>query len=190
MRTSTKTEYLKTILAILATGGMISMAILAPNALQALQLFGYGKKRSRQDIYRKHRYIAETITQAIRDGYVKKEYVENKPAFLLTEKGVRQLDLYRMRDKAQERPEKWDGKWRIVMFDVFEKRRKARDLLRRELASFGFRRLQNSVWIYPYPCEEFITLLKTDMRFGRNVLYIVTEKIETNKILQKHFKLG
>jgi phenylacetic acid degradation operon negative regulatory protein len=48
----------------------------------------------------------------------------------------------------------WDGRWRLVLFDVPESRRVARDRLRRFLQSRGFGYLQNSVWITPDPLNE------------------------------------
>lgn len=41
---------------------------------------------------------------------------------------------------------KWDGKWRLVIFDVPEKRRAARDTLRRKLKDWKFIHFQQSVW--------------------------------------------
>jgi phenylacetic acid degradation operon negative regulatory protein len=46
---------------------------------------------------------------------------------------------------------RWDGKWRIVLFDVPQNRATERARLRRTLAARGFGYLQNSVWISPDP---------------------------------------
>lgn len=53
----------------------------------------------------------------------------------------------------------------------------------------GFVRLQDSVWVYPYDCEDFINLIKTDFKIGKDLLYIVADKIEGDKSLVKFFKL-
>lgn len=54
----------------------------------------------------------------------------------------------------------WDGQWRIVIFDIPEKRRIARDLLRNRLKEWGFTQKQKSVWItkrnVTKPLKEFI----------------------------------
>jgi phenylacetic acid degradation operon negative regulatory protein len=49
---------------------------------------------------------------------------------------------------------KWDGFFMIVVFDVPEKRRHARNSLRSKLSQLGFGKLQESVWISPYHFEE------------------------------------
>lgn len=51
---------------------------------------------------------------------------------------------------------RWDGKWRLVIFDVPEDNRKQRNALRHYLHDLGFARIQQSVWAYPYPCENEI----------------------------------
>ena len=63
--------------------------------------------------------------------------------------------VFRITDKGREKAvlasflkedEKWDGKWRLVIFDIPEKRRLARDVLRRKLKKWGFVHFQQSVW--------------------------------------------
>lgn len=75
------------------------------------------------------------------------------------------------------------------MFDIKEIRRNDRDLLRDELEGIGFYRFQNSVWIYPYDCEDLIMLIKSDYKLGRNVVYIIAEEVENDKVLRQHFGL-
>lgn len=75
------------------------------------------------------------------------------------------------------------------MFDVWERRRKVRDELRHTLEEFGFVKIQNSVWTYPYPCEKLLVFLRTHLKLGRGILYIVADEVEHDEQLRKHFKL-
>lgn len=43
--------------------------------------------------------------------------------------------------------EKWDEKWRVVVFDIPEKHRKLRNILRGKLREWEFKPWQKSVWI-------------------------------------------
>lgn len=52
--------------------------------------------------------------------------------------------------------EKWDGKWRIVIWDIPEKRRAVRDLLRFKLKQLGFTRWQKSVWVSKKNCTKVL----------------------------------
>lgn len=52
--------------------------------------------------------------------------------------------------------EKWDGKWRLVIWDIPEKRRVARDLLRFKLKQLGFKKWQKSVWASKVNCTKLL----------------------------------
>jgi len=63
------------------------------------------------------------------------------------------------RDPVARWKRRWDGCWRMVLFDVPETRRTARTKLRHYLQSRGFGYLQNSVWITPDAVKEERRLL-------------------------------
>src|SRR3989344_2704281 len=88
-----------------------------------------------------------------------------------------------------QKPKKWDGRWRVVIFDVWERRRNIRNKLRSMLEKAGFLRLQDSVWIYPYDCEELVAFLRADLKLGNGVLYIIAEGIENDAKYRIHFDL-
>ncbi|MGB4943440.1 MAG: hypothetical protein WBO92_05040, partial [Candidatus Moraniibacteriota bacterium] len=109
--------------------------------------------------------------------------------YMLTEKGEAQLAKLRLSMGALTIPKKWDEKWRIVTYDISEKRRSKRILLLRALYEAGFYHLQDSVWVYPYPCRELSVLLKFHFALGKEVLYIEAAEIELEPELLKHFGL-
>jgi phenylacetic acid degradation operon negative regulatory protein len=63
------------------------------------------------------------------------------------------------RDPIARWSRRWDGRWRLVLFDVPEDRSAARNKLRQYLQSRGFGFLQNSVWITPDPVKGERSLL-------------------------------
>ncbi|TSC80071.1 MAG: phenylacetic acid degradation operon negative regulatory protein [Parcubacteria group bacterium Gr01-1014_29] len=179
--------YQKIIIETIALAGIISMAVLAPNALQSLSLFGYGKRGiSRRNL----QTVRSTVYRLQKEGIVDAEEQEGDIQVSLTKAGERKLAYYRAHTLKEEFvPKQWDGKWRMVVFDIAERKRKRRDWLRRELWQVGFVRLQNSVWITPYPCEEFISLLKVDGKLGVSTLFAMVEKVEGDQWLKKRFQL-
>lgn len=106
-----------------------------------------------------------------------------------TEAGERMLELESLREKSTQKPKRWDGRWRVVLFDIPERRRRVRNLLRKFMQEFGFVRLQDSAWIYPYDCEDIIALAKADFRIGADALYLIVEQLERDKHLREHFGL-
>ncbi|MFQ5661768.1 MAG: CRISPR-associated endonuclease Cas2 [Candidatus Paceibacteria bacterium] len=175
----------KIVLLTIAGVGILSMAIAAPNALQALNIIpGMKKKR-----YHKY-YIDNVIARLSRQGFIKFEDKNGKKFIKLTEKGKLEVIQYKFRDKIIKKPKKWDKKWRVIIFDIKEYRKGTRDKLRRTLVNLGFIRLQNSVWIFPYECEDIIVMLKADFKIGKDVLYMTVDKIENDKWLKKEFSLN
>lgn len=162
--------------------GLLSVALLAPNALQALGHFGLtGKKLSN-----KRRVINNSRDKLVSKGYL--EY-DGEGRLLLTKKGISKLNQFEIKDYRLKVPSKWDKKWRILIFDIKEERKRLREKIRNTLISIGFVRLQDSVWVYPYDCEDLITLLKADFKVGKDLLYIIADKIEFDQIIKDRFGL-
>ncbi len=172
----------KAVLYALAAAGGLTVALVAPNALQVLEQLGWVKtKRSAKD----------TISKSIERLLLAKLIGKNAKGFVnLTTKGQKRLSEIERADFHLPRPARWDGKWRLVSFDIKEKRKQVRALLRATLASVGFVHLHHSVWVYPHDCEDFLSLLKTDYHIGVEILYIIAEYIENDRWLRKHFHIG
>ena len=99
------------------------------------------------------------------------------------------LESLELRDWEINKPKKWDGRWRMLIFDIPETRKSLRDKVRHTLLHIGFLRIQDSVWAYPYDCEDFISLLKADFKIGKDLLYLVVDSIENDKSYKKYFNL-
>ena len=175
-----KTDIQKAILATIAAAGILSMALVAPGALQALKLFGFQLHNRQKEV------IARTRNTLIKNGCIAKD---EKGFLFLTSKGKIKLN-YLDQSLLQTKPKKWDGKWRVLIFDIKQKQTPTRNKIRRTLARIGFKKLQNSVWIYPYDCEEYVTLLKSDFKIGKNLLYLIIEEIEDDHTIRKYFNLS
>ena len=166
------------VLKTVATAGMLSIALCAPNAFRALGRFGFDKRKEMFAIENSRRRL-------VRLGLL--EY--NRGLLRITAKGTIKLRELERLDYHLKKPLLWDEKWRVLIFDIQEKRRPTRDKIRRTLRKVGFVRLQDSVWVYPHDCEDFVTLIKTDFHIGKDLLYLIVDKIENNDWLKKEFDL-
>ncbi len=171
----------KAVLYSLAVAGGLTMALVAPNAIQVLEQCGWIKTRRSP-----RATINRSIERLERAGLVKKD---ESGFVVLTKKGERRLSEVERADYELPKPSRWDGKWRIVSFDIKEKRKEVRALLRATLEAVGFVHLHHSVWVYPHDCAEFISLLKADYHTGVEVLYIIADYIENDGWLRRRFEL-
>lgn len=86
-----------------------------------------------------------------------------------------------------KRPKKWDGLWRLVIFDIPEKKRVFRNILRSHLKTIGFIELQKSAFIFPFPCEKEIACL-TELYNAASFVRVATlQTIDNEKDLKQHF---
>ena len=88
--------------------------------------------------------------------------------------------------KITEQP-KWDGLWRIVMFDVPEGKRAARLAINLALKKLGCVQYQKSVFITPYPCANEINFVGECFDARRHLLLITAKEIENEIKIKKHF---
>lgn len=51
---------------------------------------------------------------------------------------------------------KKDGVWKLVIFDIPEKQKYVRQILRSKLAALHFKKWQNSIWITPFALDDEI----------------------------------
>ena len=75
---------------------------------------------------------------------------DEKLAYRLTDKG-KQKAIW---ESVEISRGKWDGRWRLVIFDIPEKRKQARNLLRSSLKKWGFVHWQKSVWASKADCTQ------------------------------------
>ncbi len=83
---------------------------------------------------------------------------------------------------------KKDGVWKIIIFDIPEKKRYIRTVLRSRLESLGFRKWQNSIWISPYALDPSIEDELKEMAKHYFVRLIKTTDINFTDDLEKLFK--
>lgn len=121
-------------------------------------------------------------------GY--REKVDGEIEIVITERGKLSLLNYDIDKMEIKKTSPWDEKWRIVFFDIPEKHRQARDTLREKLKEIGFRELQQSVFIQPYPCTEEINFLMEFFEIRNWVRLAEVDEITNEPELLIRFKLS
>ena len=96
----------------------------------------------------------------------------------ITEEGVKLL--------KRLRPEK-DGVWKLVIFDIPEKHKYVRTVLRAKLKQLHFKKWQNSIWISPYELDAEIQKELSELGKKFFVRLIKTTEINNTSDLEKLF---
>ena len=183
----TRVNIQKVVLRTVAAAGMLSVALLAPNALQLLTTLDKESGRRRQ---MNPKYLIDSaFSNLLAKGHIQISRGPHGKVVRLTDAGKRSLGRMVARALDSRIHKRWDKRWRMVIYDIKEKRRGTRIALQRTLRAFGFFQLQASVWVYPYECENLLILLKADFKIGREVLYGVVERVEGDEEAKAYFGL-
>lgn len=115
------------------------------------------------------------------------EYAAMK-AFVRTELvALEQPDRIDGRDSKKVKA--WDGRWRIVIFDIPESKRPLRDYLRGVLKRLGCREFQRSLWIHPQRLPPFMGKLFQDPQIRKYARIITSSDIDYDEDLRRHFRV-
>lgn len=177
-----KRDFQNAVLATVAVTGFIAVAAIAGNALKLLKYLPNEKYNLR---YR----MKSVAGRLVAKGYVVWIERDDKKFLRITPAGRKTFAFEQAKVALKNQKKKWDRRWRMIVFDVPERRRRVRNRLRAVMLDIGFVRLQDSVWIYPYDCEDFVALLKAELKIGKDVLYAIVDTIEQDKNLRHHFNL-
>lgn len=123
------------------------------------------------------RKLRNTYHYLRRQKYIQIKNKDGKITASLTKRGKRQAResaLHKCFSNLSLKKRRWDGKWRLLIYDVGVGERYRRELLRRCIKQAGFMQLQKSVWMYPYPCEEEIDVLRRHLNLSEPQCRLVT----------------
>jgi phenylacetic acid degradation operon negative regulatory protein len=128
---------------------------------------------------------SKKLRYARRMGYVR----QTESGYSITPKGKAIVFEQRIWELTIPQPRRWDGRWRVALFDIPKDKRRRRDIFRLRLKELGFTLYQNSVWIHPYPCEEIIKEVASFYRLSQCVSFIVADEVSGEQSLMRQYNL-
>jgi DNA-binding transcriptional regulator PaaX len=156
--------------------------------------FGSGLKIPRERVYVDvaKRNNLDKIWFSKKVDYLKRRgFLRYGPSrkLILTRKGIKRLDLYRLENIKLGQKSR-DGYLRVIIFDISEKRRSVRDLLRAKLNELECYQLQKSVYVTPYKCEKELEEIFSILGLGGCAHIILAKSIGASEAkIRKHFKI-
>lgn len=121
--------------------------------------------------------------------------VKKADIFYLTEKGEKEAFWANMNlefhsySAKKKIPPKWDGKWRIIFFDVPEKKKQHRNYLRSIIKGVGFKEFQKSIWVYPHKVPDFLIEILQEDNILPYTRFLTTNNIDYDDDLKSMFSL-
>lgn len=182
---------LKIVAGCAVTGIALAVFVAAPGlSLAAKPLIEYLRDRDKREWRREQQRLKEAIGRLQRRRLVKLINRGGETYIFITKEGKSFLRKFDIQNISIAKPEKWDGKWRIVLFDIPEKHRRGRNALREKLSSLGFYPLQKSALLFPYECQDEVDFIVNFFVLSRYVQYVVCDDLGFNEAkIRKHFGL-
>lgn len=139
------------------------------------KLLGDGK-----ELYRVMYYLAQK-------GWIKYVDKNNQRFVKLTKKG--ELEALLAKARTPTKPKHWDGKWRVIMFDIPEESEEKRNFFRRLLIKNHYIKLQHSVYVNPHPLNREAVNYLNQTKLINYIRILKVEEMDNDKDLRKKFKL-
>lgn len=174
----------KGLLVLLAVGGLVTVATVAPNLFAAV-----GRIKGRRRFYDK-RQFQRAVQYLKKEKYVAAKRTDDEYEIKLTAEGADIVLARSLRELKVKEQEKWDGQWWMVIFDIPDRHKWARDAFRRKLQEMGFYPLQESVFVYPYECEKEISFLTMLYNIPEYVRLVRSNDISYDTDLRDFFSLS
>lgn len=140
-------------------------------------VYGYIPK----EVSRKSAFM--TIKRLEQKGFIQKGIMEDEICIKLTELGIKKLEEKRRNKKEKAllniktKQVRWDGKWRVVIFDIPETNKRVRQALRETLKVLEFKPLQKSVWISKKDYTKELRRWVEDLRLSKHIFIFETEDL-------------
>lgn len=165
----------KEILFMAAAGPIILSLLFLPNAAQMLKpLIKWRKDWNKINRYR----IYEAIKRLNQKRLIELIERNNKLYIKITDNGKKLIKNFDYDNLELPQSKVWDKKWRLVVFDIPDKKKKERRAFSKKLKDIGFYPMQESVFIYPYNCRNEIDFICEFLLISRYVNYCVIESLD------------
>lgn len=176
-----------TLLKVAVSGALVAAATTSPYFLHRV-VKQYFKDKDKNAAQRRARRLKELEKRKLLDF---KERSDGSVEIKLSHQGKELVRRYNLEDMKLKKPKQWDGKWRIVIYDIPTSKRKASSAFSAKMKSLGMYQLQRSVWVSPYDCLEEIEFLCSVFEIDSNkcVSYITATEISNASEVKKFFNL-
>ncbi len=182
---------LKVLGAAAATGVAVTAFAAFPGlAVMAQGVLEYAEDRQRRAWARERQRIQEAIRRLANRRLVRYEERGKETVLVITKRGIEEVRKFSFEELALPRAPAWDGAWRLIMFDIPEKRKRGREVLREKLVALGCCQLQKSVFVYPYECRDEVDFIANFCAVDRYVEYVTCGGLGESEVrVRKHFGL-
>ena len=175
------------VLKLIGAGAFLAASIAIPNLPLILKPFLKDEKE--YEIWKRFNipYLKRTLKRLEKQKLVKIGQEGKKQIIQITDRGRQRILKYALDEIEIKKPKNWDKKWRLISFDLPEKRVKERKIFVEYLRVWGFYPLHKSVYLHAYPCLQKIEFLREYLGVSEYVRLFVVSSIENDRMFREFF---
>lgn len=179
-------NYKKEIIKLTAKEALFSIFDLALPFFESSSIYRVSAKKLINIRENDRSNFSDKVKYLKRHGLIQ-TFVENKEEYIeITKSGIDKIDHLQEDMRQISRPDKWDGKWRVVLFDIPNSKKVNRDMLRMKILKLGFIKVQESIYVYPFECTKEISAICSRLDISQYVLIMVSDIIQgENQIVDR-----
>lgn len=179
------------VLKLVGTGAFVAASLVAPGLPLVLKPFIDEQRKNEYEVWKRFNipYLRRTLNRLAQQKFVEITEKNGMQVVKITESGKRRVLKYAIDELAVEKPNTWDGRWRLVSYDIPRRQDRVRTLFREYLRAWGFYPFHESAFLHAYPCEKQIAFLREYLGIGEYVRIFTVVHIENNQPFKSFFGL-
>ena len=184
----------KDVLLLLAGGTFIAASLIFPGlpiiAKEALKVYNSHKREKRQKEWKKYNTwrLRQVIKRLQKQKLVEIINVDEQLVVKISDRGRQKVLKYDLEIMVLDQTN-WDGKWRIITYDIATAKKWQRQFFRQTLNRMNFLKLQRSVYLTPFKCINEIEYLRQICEVGNEVILLTVHGIENEQAYKEYFGL-
>ncbi len=183
------------LLITLGAGTLLGFSFIAPGVavigrplIKIIDKY-YQNKLRKNEAYLSSWQLRRALKYLQRQRLIEIDEKVNETKIRITDKGGQKILKYNFEKMDILIQEKWDRKWRVIIYDISNMKRSLRNMFREKIKSLGLYPLQESVYLFPYPCFNEIEFLRQYFGVGAEIIYLEVSKIENEPVYKDYFGL-
>ena len=182
----------KEVLMLLGAGAFLAASIIFPGLPMAAKPFidvvKEADRNKRQKEWEKFNLwrLRQVIKRMQNSKLVEVKEEKGIPIIKVTQKGKQKLLRYKIDEMVLDESN-WDGKWRLIIYDVQTGKRANSEMFRIMLNKLKFLKLQRSVYLTPFKCEDEIEYLRLLFEIGNEVQILKVGSLENEAAYRRYF---
>jgi len=180
----------KQVLTYVGMGATIATAFVAPNAAGAIaKMFIDTSFSHDSDRWKRFNtsYLRQSLKRLESAKFIEYGRENGQEIVKITKEGKTKVLKYAFEHLEIKKPSAWDGKWRIVIYDIPQRDKSVQWVIRDALKAMGFYQMQKSVYLCPYPCYDEVEFVRSFYNIGNMVKYLLVTKLEDDTPYREYF---